>query len=467
MSLPELYKTKHFTKENQLKLKYGDNPTEEQLTEFNTYWDSDKRWEDQDAFERAEFKKWQDSYDNRRSILTQNRPLRTMKQKWEDDYKEFQIRINRLMYDSIPAFKAQQPAIKDEVVQNTVVKSTPIINNQNNQDWHNHMASLGYKKQVMKDGTHVYLDPKTGVVYYNNGRAYNPTTKHKWGYKWQDLRNQSFSYTGQDEYDNVFRLQNDFDNQFNQYIGNQYTLSGNGAQKNRDLLRKDSRYNEAYQNFLNQYEHNYWFGNYTRKKKNGGIINKHQQGGTMNQDIQQQIVQLVQAAMQGSKEATQQINQIMAAAKQGDQKATQLAQMIQAVAQQMQGKSTKAALGAKLNYIQRLKGNCPEGEELVYFKSGGKVDCGCVKKQNGGTTPSKPNNKKKEILMPKKYDGKKHERLVLLNADPTKKLTQAQTDSLNAYAKLYRELPDSVKARDYNDQEVQSKACGGKAKKKK
>lgn len=185
------------------------------------------------------------------------------------------------------------------------------------------------------------------------------------------------------------------------------------------------------------------------------------------QELQQQIVQLVQAAMQGNEEATQQINKIMTAAKQGDQKAIQIAQMIQAVAKQMQGGSVKAALGAKLNYIQRLKGNCPEGEELVYFKSGGKVDCGCVKKQNGGTTPSKPNNKKKEILMPKKYDGKKHERLALLNADPTKKLTQAQTDSLNTYAKLYRELPDSVKARDYNDQEVQSKACGGKAKKKK
>lgn len=331
-----------------------------------------------------------------------NLQLKTLTEKYFDKYKNWKpnFKFNQ-------GFNIEDPLVKPETKIETgtgIATSTGVgtatevpATNESSQDWHNHMASLGYKKKVLKDGSHLYVDPNTGINYFNNGRAYNPTTKNRWGYQWQDLKNQNFSYTGQNEYSNIFNLQNDFDNQFNQYIGNPYTLSGNDTQKNRDLLRKDPRYNKAYQNFLNQYKYNPWFGNYSRKK-HGGIINKHQQGGKMNENIQQQIVQLVQAAMQGSKEATQQINQIMAAAKQGDQKATQLAQMIQAVAQQIQGGSVKAALGAKLNYVQKLKGNCPEGTEKIYLKNGG---CMCQqKKQSGGALPNKnsaPDKLKKKL----------------------------------------------------------------------
>ena len=46
----------------------------------------------------------------------------------------------------------------------------------------------------------------------------------------------------------------------------------------------------------------------------------------------------------------------------------------------------KAAHGTKLNYFRSLKNQCPEGEELYYFKKGGKasVGCGCKKKEDGG-----------------------------------------------------------------------------------
>ena len=196
------------------------------------------------------------------------------------------------------------------------------------------------------------------------------------------------------------------------------------------------------------------------------------------QNLQQQVVQLVQAAAQGNPNANKQIEQIMQAAQNGDQQAIQIAQLIQQVIQAMQQQSggIKAQLGAKLNYIRKIKGLCPEGQELVYMKEGGKVCSKCMQKaQNGVKTSQKPvnavqkfkdNKKKKQVPMPTKYDGKKHERLALLNADPKKKLTPAQTDSLNIYSRLYRELPDSIKVRDYNDQEVQAKACGGKAKKR-
>lgn len=117
------------------------------------------------------------------------------------------------------------------------------------------------------------------------------------------------------------------------------------------------------------------------------------------QQLQQQIVQLVQAAMQGDQQATQQIQQIMQAAQQGDQQAAQLAQMIQAVAQQLQQQQVQAAkFGAKLNYIKQLRGVCPEGYEMQYFKQGGpmgtKLCKQCVAKQKkmeeGGKAPSNP-----------------------------------------------------------------------------
>lgn len=113
------------------------------------------------------------------------------------------------------------------------------------------------------------------------------------------------------------------------------------------------------------------------------------------QQLQQQIVQLVQAAMQGDEQATQQIQQIMQAAQQGDQQATQLAQMIQYVAQQMQQQQVQAAkFGAKLNYIKQLRGVCPDGYEMQYFKKGGRFCKQCVAKQKrmeqGGIAPSNP-----------------------------------------------------------------------------
>ena len=39
---------------------------------------------------------------------------------------------------------------------------------------------------------------------------------------------------------------------------------------------------------------------------------------------------------------------------------------------------------AQLDYLKSLKGQCPDGEELVYFKKGGMIDCGCQKKEKGG-----------------------------------------------------------------------------------
>ena len=96
------------------------------------------------------------------------------------------------------------------------------------------------------------------------------------------------------------------------------------------------------------------------KKIIQGIINE-------TPDILQQLSKL-------DKKQQQQIIQAIAQlAQQGDQNA------IKAI-QKLQG-STKAKLGAKLNYIKRLKGECPEGQELVYMKRGGRMCPVCVNKK--------------------------------------------------------------------------------------
>lgn len=118
-----------------------------------------------------------------------------------------------------------------------------------------------------------------------------------------------------------------------------------------------------------------------RRYNEAKSVSSKQQGGTMNQqqDIQQQVIQLVQAAMQGDQEATETINQIMQAA--------QMAPMIQQVIEQMKGQANMAKQGSKLGYIRNLK-----------YAKGGKT---CPTCQNGGkslqtTVVKKPTKKVEE-----------------------------------------------------------------------
>ena len=126
------------------------------------------------------------------------------------------------------------------------------------------------------------------------------------------------------------------------------------------------------------------------KFKQGGQMYKYATGAQMvqqtsgQQGIEQQAMALVQAAMQGDKQANQTIQNIMQAAQQGDQQAVQVAQLLQTIIQKMQG-SRKARLGAKLNYFKQTC-ECPEGQEVVYFKKGGELCkvCAGKKMQDGG-----------------------------------------------------------------------------------
>lgn len=107
----------------------------------------------------------------------------------------------------------------------------------------------------------------------------------------------------------------------------------------------------------------------------------------MNDNIKKQIVALLAAVQQGDQKATQALQEIMNKAKQGDQKAIALANVIQSVAKEMQQGTNPviARLGAKLNYLRSLKGNCPEGMDIEYYKCGGQVKKKFIKKNACGS----------------------------------------------------------------------------------
>lgn len=54
----------------------------------------------------------------------------------------------------------------------------------------------------------------------------------------------------------------------------------------------------------------------------------------------------------------------------------------------------KAAHGAKLTYLRKLKNICKEDEELIYYKKGGSLGCGCVKKTEEKQSKNKRNLEK-------------------------------------------------------------------------
>lgn len=118
----------------------------------------------------------------------------------------------------------------------------------------------------------------------------------------------------------------------------------------------------------------------------------------MDEQQQQQLIQMGQEIMQKDPQLAQQLiqeaqqqdpQQIMAAAQQGDQRAlATIAVMMAAQATQ------KLKFGAKLNYIKQLRGICPDGYEMSYFKAGGQLCKKCIAKQKmmeqRGEVPSGP-----------------------------------------------------------------------------
>lgn len=113
-----------------------------------------------------------------------------------------------------------------------------------------------------------------------------------------------------------------------------------------------------------------------------GRTTAYQQGGTMQQQSSQEqelqkafLAYLIQdAAQQGIQLQSEQ--DLQAYAQQLGEEGIKA--KYQEFMQKMQG-GTMAKLGAKLEYIKKLKGVCPEGYEMSYYKVGGRICKTCQK----------------------------------------------------------------------------------------
>lgn len=121
-----------------------------------------------------------------------------------------------------------------------------------------------------------------------------------------------------------------------------------------------------------------------------GHTTKFQQGGTMNnqQELQKAFVAYLIQDAQSQGIQIQSEQDLQAYAEQLGEDGIKA--KYQEFMQKMQG-GVMARLGAKLEYYKKLKGVCPEGEELVYFKQGGRICKACQKAQKGTKVTKKAN----------------------------------------------------------------------------
>ena len=165
---------------------------------------------------------------------------------------------------------------------------------------------------------------------------------------------------------------------------------------------------------------------------------KKQQGGQLNMNEQQLQQAFLQYLMQ----------------KTGAQNEQQLEQVVQQLGedglkqayaqfmQEMQQQQVQAAkFGAKLNYIKKLNGQCPEGMEMHYYKQGGRLCRKCMQaKQNMGEAEA-PSNPIDAFKCGRKIKKDQH----------GKKLPQINSNK-NGQDQATK---DSIAANRYNDQDVQ------------
>lgn len=121
-----------------------------------------------------------------------------------------------------------------------------------------------------------------------------------------------------------------------------------------------------------------------------GHTTKFQQGGTMNnqQELQKAFVAYLIQDAQSQGIQIQSEQDLQAYAEQLGEDGIKA--KYQEFMQKMQ-RGVMARLGAKLEYYKKLKGVCPEGEELVYFKQGGRICKACQKAQKGTKVTKKAN----------------------------------------------------------------------------
>lgn len=179
-----------------------------------------------------------------------------------------------------------------------------------------------------------------------------------------------------------------------------------------------------------------------------------QQGGQLNmneQELQQAFIQFLaqKTGAKNQQELESAIQQL------GEEGLKQAYAEFMNLLQQQQVQAAK--FGAKLNYIKSLRGQCPEGYELSYYKVGGTLCKKCMKKQqameDGGQIPQNPIDQFKCGRKMKKKTNKKE------NGGELNSTKNPQVFSKMTLAKCGTKLKEACKKIDVNK-------CGKKLKKK-
>lgn len=144
---------------------------------------------------------------------------------------------------------------------------------------------------------------------------------------------------------------------------NPYSLSGDERRGLRYYLNGDTTGQNYDINLVKNLNDKYNFGF------------KFQQGGQINMNEEQLQQAFLQYLMQktGAKDQQQLEQVIQQLGEEGLKQA--YAEFMQAMQQQQ---VQAAKFGAKLNYIKRLNGQCPEGTEMYYYKQGGRLCRKCM-----------------------------------------------------------------------------------------
>ena len=160
----------------------------------------------------------------------------------------------------------------------------------------------------------------------------------------------------------------------------------------------DPGYMDDYQDYVKKQKEvadwqkkNGGFGaSYSTQFKQGGKMNKYQQGGQA-PTAAQMVLQALSAAQQGDQSGLQQlfsdkktaqavIQQLQKEAQEGSEEAIQALEALKQIMSKSKKQATMAQKGAKLSYIHRLATGCPPGMEMTYFKRGGRICKACIEK---------------------------------------------------------------------------------------
>ena len=172
----------------------------------------------------------------------------------------------------------------------------------------------------------------------------------------------------------------------------------NDVNKFYETYKGNSGYMDDYQDYVKkqkevadwQKENGGFGASYSTQFKQGGKMNKYQQGGQA-PTAAQMVLQALSAAQQGDQSGLQQlfsdkktaqavIQQLQKEAQEGSEEAIQALEALKQIMSGSKKQATMAQKGAKLSYIHRLATGCPPGMEITYFKRGGRLCKACIEK---------------------------------------------------------------------------------------